>query len=227
LTRVLFIGGGGAIGPRKFIHQYPEVKVDLVEIDPVVVDVSHDYFHLGEDSRLKIYVQDGRRFVRGAMGRYDLVILDAFTIGGQIPFHLTTQEFMHEIRDVLEPDGVFMANINSAMEGPASIILRSEYKTVASVFQSVYLFPRPTDHERTQASQSRTMVRNVILIGLIEGGNWTPEAVVGKAAMVNENGGVYSPTFLDDARRLYTSPVRTDDVPLLTDDYAPVDTMVF
>jgi len=228
LTRVLCIGGGGAIGPRKFIKQYPDVKVDLVEIDPVVVDVSHDYFHLGEDSRLKISVQDGRRFVRGATGRYDLVILDAFTVGGQIPFHLTTQEFMREIRDVLEPDGVFMANITSALEGPASLILRSEYKTVASVFQAVYLFPRPTDQERTQTTQvSPSIVRNVMLIGLIKSGNWTPEAIATRAAMVNENGGVYSPTFLDDARRLYKSPVRTDDVPLLTDDYAPVDTMVF
>jgi spermidine synthase len=228
LTRVLFIGGGGAIGPRKFIKQYPDVNVDLVEIDPVVVDVSQNYFHLGEDSRLKISVQDGRRFVRGATGRYDLVILDAFTSGGQIPFHLTTQEFMREIRDVLEPDGVFMANITSALEGPASLILRSEYKTVASVFQDVYLFPRPTDHERTQATQvSPSIVRNVILVGLIKSGNWTPEAVAGRAAMVNENGGVYSPTFLDDARRLYKGPIRTDDVPLLTDDYAPVDTMVF
>jgi len=41
------------------------------------------------------------------------------------------------------------------------------------------------------------------------------------------NGGVYSPTFVDDALRLYQNPVKTDDVPLLTDDYAPVDTMVF
>ena len=45
--------------------------------------------------------------------------------------------------------------------------------------------------------------------------------------MLTKNGGVYSPTFLDDALHLYKSPVRTDDVPLLTDDYAPVDTMVF
>lgn len=228
LTRVLFIGGGGAIGPRKFINHYPDVNVDLVEIDPVVVDVSRDYFHLAADERLKIYAEDGRRFVRRTTGRYDLVILDAFTIGGQIPFHLTTQEFMREIRDVLEPDGVFLANITSALEGPRSLILRSEYKTVASVFQGVYLFPRPTDQERGQARDSaKSNARNVILIGLMGAENWTSEAVAGRAAMLTKNGGVYSPTFLDDALRLYKSPVRTDDVPLLTDDYAPVDTMVF
>jgi len=228
LARVLFIGGGGAIGPRKFITQYPDVKVDLVEIDPVVVDVSRDYFHLAPDQRLNVYVEDGRRFVRRATGRYDVVILDAFTVGGQIPFHLTTQEFMREIRDILEPDGVFLANITSALEGPRSRILRSEYKTVTSVFPGVYLFPRPTDQERAQATQLATgRARNVILIGLIDTANWTPQAVAGRAAMLNTNGGVYSPTFVDDALRLYQNPVKTDDVPLLTDDYAPVDTMVF
>jgi len=228
LTRVLFIGGGGAIGPRKFINQYPDVSIDLVEIDPVVVDVSRDYFHLASDLRLKVYIEDGRRFVRRATARYDVVILDAFTVGGQIPFHLTTQEFMREIRDVLEPDGVFLANITSALEGPRSRILRSEYKTVASVFQGVYLFPRPTDQERAQATQfSTTRARNVILIGLIQTGNWTPQSVAGTAAMLTKNGGVYSPTFLDDALRLYQNPIGTEDVPLLTDDYAPVDTMVF
>ena len=35
------------------------------------------------------------------------------------------------------------------------------------------------------------------------------------------------PTFLDDALNFYVGRVRTDDVPLLTDNYAPIDTMVF
>ncbi len=99
---------------------------------------------------------------------------------------------------------------------------------MASVFQGVYLFPRPSDPERAQAVPSATSrARNVILIGLIQPGNWTPQEVAGRAAMLTRNGGVYSPTFLDDAFRLYQGPVRTEDVPLLTDDYAPVDTMVF
>jgi hypothetical protein len=36
-----------------------------------------------------------------------------------------------------------------------------------------------------------------------------------------------TPTFLDDASQFFESRLPTDDVPLLTDDYAPVDTMVF
>ncbi len=228
LTRVLFIGGGGAIGPRNFLEHDKDVKVDVVEIDPLVVDVSRDYFYLQDDKRLKIYVEDGRRFVRRTPEKYDVVILDAFTAGGQIPFHLSTQEFMQEIKNVLTSDGLFLSNINSALEGPKSQILRAEYKTAASVFPSVYLFPRPFDNER---DPSKTMVqtspRNVILIGLNSAQNWTPETVASTAATLKQQNAVRSPTFLIDALHLHKLPVRTNDVPLLTDDYAPVDTMVF
>jgi hypothetical protein len=36
-----------------------------------------------------------------------------------------------------------------------------------------------------------------------------------------------TPTFLEDANQFFEAQLPTDDVPLLTDDYAPVDTMVF
>jgi hypothetical protein len=58
-------------------------------------------------------------------------------------------------------------------------------------------------------------------------GNWTPESVASTASTLIHQNAIRSPTFLSDAPRLHKIPVRTDDVPLLTDDYAPVDTMVF
>jgi spermidine synthase len=228
LKRVLVIGGGGAVGPRKFVTEDPNVIVDLVEIDPVVVEVSRAYFYLPLDNRLRVYTEDGRDFVRRIKDRYDVVILDAFTIGGQIPFHLTTQEFMQEIRALLVPGGIFLANITCALEGPKSQIFRAEYKTAASVFDSLYVFPRPFDAERgNSAPLKASPQRNIILIGLNGSEKWMPESIAAAAKKLVEEGAVHTPTFLDDALHLYTNPIRIDDVPLLTDDHAPVDTMVF
>src|SRR5260370_2520261 len=56
LQRVMVIGGGGAIGPRQFVDQDPQTIVDLVEIDPLVVDTSRRYFFLPDDSPLKVHV---------------------------------------------------------------------------------------------------------------------------------------------------------------------------
>jgi spermidine synthase len=36
--KVLFVGGGGFSGPKYFLKTYPNVTVDVVEIDPVVID---------------------------------------------------------------------------------------------------------------------------------------------------------------------------------------------
>jgi len=151
----------------------------------------------------------------------------AFTVGGQVPFHLTTQEFMHEVRSLLKPDGVFLVNINSAVEGPNSRILRAEYKTALTVFDAVLIFPRPFDTERGKPKIALSRGRNVILIGLAGRNDWTLDSVAGTARSLMKEEKARTPTFLDDALQLYTGRPRTDDVPLLTDDYAPVDTMVF
>jgi len=227
LERVMVIGGGGAIGPRQFVDQDPQTVVDLVEIDPLVVDISRRYFFLPDDGRLKVHVDDGRNFVRATTDRYDLIILDAFTVGGQVPFHLTTQEFMREIRSLLKPEGVFLINVNSAVEGPNSRILRAEYKTALTIFDEVLIFPRPFDGERGKPKLALSRARNVMLVGLVGRHEWTLESIAAAANLLVQQGKAYTPTFLDDAMQLYTGRVRTDDVPLLTDDYAPVDTMVF
>jgi spermidine synthase len=227
LQRVMVIGGGGAIGPRQFVDQDPQTVVDLVEIDPLVVDISRRYFFLPDDGRLKVHVDDGRNFVRATTDRYDLIILDAFTVGGQVPFHLTTQEFMREIRLLLKPEGVFLVNVNSAVEGPNSRILRAEYKTALTIFDEVLIFPRPFNGERGKPKLALSRGRNVMLVGLVGRHEWTLDSIAAAANLLVQQGKARTPTFLDDAMQLYTGRVRTDDVPLLTDDYAPVDTMVF
>lgn len=228
LKNILIIGGGGGIGARKFVNDDPNVVVDLVEIDQRVVDLGLKYFHLEPSDRLRIHVEDGRSFIRRSQTKYDLVILDAFTIGGQIPFHLTTVEFFNEIKQTLSPDGVVLANINGTMRGRRSRIMRSEYKTLATVFPNVYLFPHLLDTERRQGGvMDLDRTRNIILIAVNGGGSWTKESVVATATQLEQLKVPLTPTFVEDAKQFFDARVPTDDVPLLTDDYAPVDTMVF
>ncbi|MEK7466127.1 MAG: fused MFS/spermidine synthase [Planctomycetota bacterium] len=229
LRRILVIGGGGGIGPRKFTSDDPSCEVDLVEIDPEVIRVSKEYFHLVESPRLRIHCEDGRHFVRRTEMKYDLVVLDAYTIGGQIPFHLTTREFMEEIKAKLSPGGVLLANINSSLEGKKSRVLRAEQKTFSQVFDAVHVFPRPlaeTERE-TGAKLDLLRTRNVMLIALNGEPAWTHGRVSEVAAAMAKRGEAPTPTFFDDASRMLEMLLPIDDVPVLTDDYAPVDTMVF
>ena len=58
IERVLFIGGGVGVGPRSFLRHYPEARIDLVEIDPVVIELARTHFDLAEGDRLAVHVVD-------------------------------------------------------------------------------------------------------------------------------------------------------------------------
>jgi spermidine synthase len=151
----LFIGLGGGMGPRQFHDFYPKMRIEAVEIDPLVVRLAKEYFRLPEDNRLKVFVGDGRAFLEKSKARYDLIFLDAYDAHSAPPM-LTTVEFMKIIRDHLTPKGALVANVIAAERGARSRFGRSEFKTFRSVFSDVAVFPiqsaveenaSPTDYE--------------------------------------------------------------------------------
>src|SRR5476649_2277581 len=69
IKRVLMEGLGGGSTPRAYQHYYTNVMVDVVEIDPVVVEVAKKYFHVEATNNLNIYTandgcDDGRYFLQ-------------------------------------------------------------------------------------------------------------------------------------------------------------------
>ncbi|MDI3281574.1 MAG: fused MFS/spermidine synthase, partial [Bacillota bacterium] len=142
IRRALLIGLGGGSVPKRFLRDYPQVRLDVVELDPAVEEVARRYFALPEDERLRVVVEDGRRFVDGLKSeeRYDLIMLDAY-YADAIPFHLATREFLESARAHLAPNGVLAVNLIGALAGPRSHLFRSFYRTVREVFPSVYVFP--------------------------------------------------------------------------------------
>jgi len=134
---VLFVGLGGASMPRFFRHHYPQANIDIAEIDPLVVEVARKYFQFAEDERMKVYVKDGRVFLSKCEKNYDLIVLDAYN-SNSIPFHLTTKEFMEEVRRHLKPDGAVVSNIWSPT---LNKFFDAEIKTLQTTFAELYIFP--------------------------------------------------------------------------------------
>ena len=110
--RALMIGLGGGTVANVLVDVFPNITMDLVEVDRAVVQVARDYFDFREADNTEVHIIDGRVFTRRAVlrqARYDLVILDAFT-GEYIPEHLITLEFMRDIASLLTDRGVVIAN---------------------------------------------------------------------------------------------------------------------
>ena len=109
---VLFVGLGAGAMPKYFTGRYPDAVIDIAEIDPDMVSVAKKYFYFKETDRMKAYENDGRIFVKRTKKKYDWIILDAYQ-NDYIPFHLTTLEFLKEVKSRLKDNGVVVTNITS------------------------------------------------------------------------------------------------------------------
>jgi spermidine synthase len=208
IDRVLFVGGGGFTGPKRFANDY-NVTVDVAEIDPEVVATAKEYFRVEESDRLQIYTQGGRQFLRQTNRTYDLIVLDAYQ-KDTVPFELTTVEFMRLAESRLDDDGILYTNVISAPRGSASAFYRSEYRTLSRVFPQVYSFP----------TVGGGVVQNIEVIATKNETRLTEAEL--RARNERRNIGID----LRPEVRDYTGAPPTDDVPVLRDDRAPVDSLL-
>ena len=215
--RVLVVGLGGGSIPKRFWRDYPEMTVEVAELDPMVVDVARRFFGVPEDLRLRVFVQDGRRFLRQTARRYDMVILDAY-FAESIPFHLTTREFMQLARTRLVPGGIVLSNLIGALQGPRSRLFRAMYRTMGEVFPGLYLFPTAF-----RPFEDVDVIRNIIVVASEERGLGREEILRRARAVASR---VTYRDFVKYAADYYAEPIPVADVPVLTDDYAPVDSLV-
>lgn len=133
--RMLIVGLGGGTIPQCLHKHYPKTTIDVVDIDPDVVEVAKKFFGFREDATLHAHVDDGRRFIETCRESYDIIFLDAFG-AEDIPYHLATQEFLRAVRRALSPRGVVVANIWSRNSNP---LYDSMVRTYQSVFDELYI----------------------------------------------------------------------------------------
>ena len=167
--RLLMVGLGGAAVTNFLNEQFPNLHIDVVEIDSKVIEVSKKYFFLRESNRYRVFEEDGRVFIQKRKGQepYDWIILDAFK-SGSIPYHLKTCEFYKEIRTILKPDGI----VGSNLYGKGNSLKPRDTKTFMSIFPNIYCFE---DDER------------VATVLIANGGErWSEEKLNERAAISNK-----------------------------------------
>jgi len=189
------------------------VKVDVVEVDPEVVETAKKYFDVKEDPRLQIFVEDGRRYLSRTDKVYDLIVLDAYS-KTYVPFHLMTLEFFELVDMHLNSEGVVVLNMISSLIGDTSNLLRAEYKTVRLVLPQVYLF--------TTRSSVMSQVQNIILLATKTSTYFTEEDLKEMARSAPKRG----ETLAKYVETIFKYKVAIEDIPVLTDDYAPAQSLL-
>ncbi len=221
VSRALLLGGGGYAAARDFLSRHPEGHLDVVEIDPVVTDLARQYFGLAEEDRMAIVHEDARTFLnRGGppgragqyRGAYQVVFGDAFQSLLTIPFHLTTREAAQRVHALLDDRGVYVANVIASRQGPRSTFLRAQLRTLSTVFPTVIVFEVPTGQPEVDADPLE--YRNLMLLA-----SKVPLAPTDLHARGREDLTEMLGHRLQEAFDLAS-------VPVLTDDYAPVEAML-
>lgn len=216
VPRILIIGGGGYSFPRWVEAQadLQDVEIDVVEIDPQVTEIAHDKLGLPRSTRIVSIHKDGRQFVKAARAAsYDLVIQDAVN-DFSVPYHLMTAEYNKLIQHLLQPDGVYLLTVIDSLD--SGLFLSSAMRTMQSVFaETDLLAPQETVSIRS---------RSVFVIGgrgrTTEPGNQSPGET---SAWWKERSTAHVFPRTEVEHLLLRKGNRS---PLLTDDYAPVDTLM-
>jgi spermidine synthase len=145
VKKVLVIGGGDG-GVARELSYYDEIEeIDVVEPDEMFVEVSKKYFPDNacglEDERVKIYHQDGLRFLRSKYNEYDLIINDSTDPLGHTA-GLFTKEFYGSCYKALKDDGIMVYQHGSPFydedEDPCRAMHRKVYHSfsISRVYQA-------------------------------------------------------------------------------------------
>lgn len=108
-ARALKIGLGGGSLVKFFWRRLPRMKTRVVELDPRVVRVAREQFHLpADDARLAVEIGDGAQAL--APECCDLLVVDAFA-DEHPPAELVSQAFFDAAWLALEAPGVLVLNL--------------------------------------------------------------------------------------------------------------------
>ncbi len=110
-ARIGMIGlGGGSIA--KFCYRFlPASKMTVLEINPHVLALRHDFQVPGDDERFQVIAADGAMFLHTESPQYEVLLVDGFDPEGQ-PAALCTQRFYDDCLAALPAGGVLVVNLH-------------------------------------------------------------------------------------------------------------------
>ncbi|MEU6814867.1 fused MFS/spermidine synthase [Streptomyces sp. NPDC046860] len=139
-VQAVHLGGGALTLARYTAATRPRSTQQVVERDAALVQLVRRELPLDPGARIRVRSADAREgLARVPDGWADLIVADVFS-GARTPAHLTSAEFLDEVRRALRPGGVYTANL---ADGPPLTHLRGQIATAAARFAELALIADP------------------------------------------------------------------------------------
>jgi SAM-dependent methyltransferase len=194
----VFVGGGALTLPRWLLATRPGSESLVLEVDGDMVELVEEKLGFGEEGDLDVVIDDARVSMLDVPDdSADVVVGDAYS-GLTVPWHLTTAEWIEEVKRVLKPGGLYAMNL---IDNAPHEFMKAELATLLAAFGDVRL--------ATEVGPSGEPINGNSILFATEGP--MPAAVAPSEAVTFKRPRVER--FVGDAE-----PLR--------DDYAPVDQML-
>ncbi len=132
------LGGGGCTLPRYVAATRPGSRQLVVEADAQLAALVRESFGT---KGFRLRVGDARRELPALrQGESDLVVADVFE-SAVMPVHVTTLEWVQEVRRLLRPGGVYVVNV---ADGRPLAFARAQVATLLAAFPHVVLLADPS-----------------------------------------------------------------------------------
>ena len=134
---ILVIGAGDG-GVVRELTRYDRVRhIDLVEMDPTVVEACRAYLPGNacrlDDRRVHLHYENALRFIRRCEAKYDLIIVDSSDPFGPSE-GLFTREFYGSCFNALKEDGIMVNQQGSPFYTEDASAMQRSHKRIASTF---------------------------------------------------------------------------------------------
>ena len=132
---VIGVGDGGVV---KELTRYDSVEsIDLVEMDPMVVEVCKKYLPNNacqlDNPRVHIHYENGLKFLRRHESEYDIIIIDSPDPFGPSE-GLFTKEFYGSCYKALKDDGIMVNQQGSPFYHEDAVAMQRSHRRIASTF---------------------------------------------------------------------------------------------
>lgn len=123
MESILLLGlGGGSVIASLREEFGSNAEITALELDPQIIDIAKNEFHIEKYANLKIIEADAVEFVNSNQGSYDLIIVDLF-VGNEVPEVFTQAGFIDKASHLLSANGKVIYNTMAEIM-PEIIFLR-------------------------------------------------------------------------------------------------------
>lgn len=165
----LLLLGGGLNGALAQALQYPQVRIDYVELDPTLVKLARKVLSghpTGlDDPRVAIHLVDGRKFLQQTTNRYNLIICNLPEPATAQVNRFYTVEFFTAVKEKLLSGGVFSFLLPSSetyLSPERSLLLASISNSLKKVFPVVEIIPGDNNVLLASSSRLETDLENLL-----------------------------------------------------------------